>query len=320
MFGFFETAPPPTVPPDPAKLEIKPSENQAVILPDNRKLGYATYGSTTPSDPVIFLFHGMPGSRICGRGWDKMCRNIGTRLIAVDRPGCGLSTPADRGLKEWPEDVVNLADHLGVRRFSVLGASGGGPFALACARFIPKERLRGTTVVCGIGPLDALMETVPFLSWRLMGLTKWILQLVARFVVLPRILSPYLTRSPSRLKRVIEDQCTTPEEKAQFFDTTGDNSPDNAVVQFLEAFKQGTRGAMQDGAVLTRDWGFRLENVDAEKVWMVHGDRDAVAPVEVARWIDAKLGGGRLRVLEGKTHSTIWKDHSEEIFRQSAGL
>jgi pimeloyl-ACP methyl ester carboxylesterase len=213
---------------------------------------------------------------------------------------------------------MNLADQLGVRRFSVLGASGGGPFALACARFIPHERLKGTTVVCGIGPLDAIMDTTPYLSWRLMGITKWVLQLAARYLILPRIVAPYLTKSASQLKRVIEDQCTTPEEKAQFFDATGDDHPDNAVVQFLEAFRHGSGGAMQDGAVLTRDWGFELGNVEKERVWLVHGDRDVVAPVEVAKWIDRRLGGGRLRILTGKTHFTIWKEHSEEIFRQLA--
>jgi hypothetical protein len=50
----------------------------------------------------------------------------------------------------------------------------------------------------------------------------------------------------------------------------------------------------------------------------VHGDQDAQAPLKVAQWIDERLGGGRLKILEGKTHFTIWKEHSEEIFRQSA--
>ncbi|KAF2805422.1 alpha/beta-hydrolase [Mytilinidion resinicola] len=317
MFGFFESAPP-SSPPDPAKLILQPNECQSLTLPDTRNLGFATYGSTTPSDPVIFLFHGLPGCRLVGRSWDKLCQRIGARLITIDRPGCGLSTLADRGLTDWPDDVVSLADHLGIKRFSVLGASGGGPFALACARFIPKERLRGTIVVCGIGPIEALLDAVPFLSWRLMGLTKWFLKVAARYLVLPSLMRPYRTGDPSRLKRVLEDQATTPEEKAQFNDESSDTNLDDAVAGLLEAFKQGTGGCYQDGTVLVRDWGFDLKNVDSEKVWMVHGDQDAQAPVKVAQWIDERLGGGRLRVLEGETHFTIWKNHSEEIFRQSA--
>ncbi|KAF2684815.1 alpha/beta-hydrolase [Lentithecium fluviatile CBS 122367] len=322
MLGFGETPLlPPTTPPDPNRLAHAPTEDLTHTLPDNRTLSYATYGSASPSAPTMFLFHGMPGSRLCGRNWDKLCQRLPARLIALDRPGCGLSTPGDRGLKEWPQDVLSLADHLGIERFSVVGASGGGPFALACARWIPRERLRGATVVCGIGPVEALLDTVPVLSWRFGGLTPWVLKLAARYVVLPSILAPYGTKDPSQLKRVLEDQCVTPEEKA-LIAPSGDSeswgSLDDSVAQFLEAFKQGSVGAMQDGTVLCRDWGFDLKEVDSGKVWLVHGDHDRTAPVEVARWMDERLGGGRLKVLEGKTHFTIWKDHSEEIFRQSA--
>jgi pimeloyl-ACP methyl ester carboxylesterase len=318
MFGFNNQLGPPSTPPDPAKLEIKPNESLTMTLPDNRTLGYATYGSTSPSDPVIFLFHGMPGSRICGRSWNQLCARIGARLIAIDRPGCGLSTFADRSLADWPSDVTSLADHISIPRFSIIGASGGGPFALACARFIPKERLRGTTVVCGIGTMDSVLDSTPFLSWRLGGLTKWVLGLVARYFILPGIMRPYLTQDPARLKRIIEDQCKTPEEKAQANDTSEETNIDDSVVQFLEAYKQGPAGCRLDGTLLTKDWGFDVRNVESERVWLVHGDQDVIAPISMARWIDERMGGGRLRVLEGKTHFTIWKDHSEEIFRQSA--
>ncbi|KAF2006867.1 alpha/beta-hydrolase [Amniculicola lignicola CBS 123094] len=318
MFGFFETAPPPpSSPPDPSRLELAPSETQTFTLPDGRNLGFAAYGSTSTSDPVIFLFHGLPGSRVCGRSWNTICQEINVRLIAIDRPGNGLSTLANRALVDWPDDVIKLADHLRVERFSVLGASGGGPFALACARFIPQERLRSSTVVCGIGPMDAVFDTVPYLSWRLGGLVPWLVGLLARYVILPRIIAPYRTRDASRLKRVIEDQCTTPEEKALINSTDPDNNIDNAVVQFLEAFRNGIGGAMLDGRILTSGWGFDLGNIDSERVFLVHGDQDAVAPIAVARWMDERLGGGRLTVLEGKTHFTIWKDHSKEIFQRA---
>lgn len=131
------------------------------------------------------------------------------------------------------------------------------------------------------------------------------------------MIAPYVTKDAGRLKRVIEDSCKTPEEKALVHEASEENHLDNAVVQFLEAFRQGTGGAMLDGKLLTGDWGFDLRNVDSEQVWLVHGDQDVVAPVECAKWMDRRLGGGRLTVLEGKTHFTIWKEHSEEIFRKS---
>jgi pimeloyl-ACP methyl ester carboxylesterase len=298
--------------PDPEKLTLKPNECQTHTLPDNRTLGFATYGSTDPSHPVIFLFHGMPGCRIDGRSFDKLCQRIGARLITIDRPGNGLSTLADRRLVDWPADVVSLADHLGIEKFSIVGASGGGPYALACARFVPKERLRSTTVVCGIGPVESLVP------WRLFGLVPWLLRIVARYMILPSIVKPYLTKDPAQLKRVLEGQMKTEEEKAFANDPTRDTNLDDVVASLLETFKQGTGGVMQDGTVLSSDWGFDLREVEGERVRLVHGDQDRTAPLKMAQYIDKQLGGGRLQVLEGQTHFTIWRDHTEDIFRRSA--
>jgi pimeloyl-ACP methyl ester carboxylesterase len=307
-------------PPDPFKLKLNPNESLTFTLPSTRILGFSSYGSNHPSAPVIFLFHGMPGSRICGRSWSALCTRLDARLITIDRPGIGLSTFSARAMTDWPDDVLALADHLGIQRFSVLGASGGAGFALACARFISPERLRGTMVVCGIAPLDAFLDTMPYLSWRLGGLTKWIVGIVARNIVLPAIMRPYLNKDAAQLKQVLEGQCKTPEEKALLQDTAGETNIDDAVVQFLEAFRQGDVGCRHDGELLTRDWGFDLADVDSERVWLVYGDQDTIAPLATARWMDEKLRGGRLRVLEGKTHFTIWKEHDEEIFRQLADM
>lgn len=217
--------------------------------------------------------------------------------------------------------MLALADHLGIREFGVLGASGGGPFALACARFLPAERLKRTVVVCGVGPLHAVLETMPVLSWRMLGFTPWLVKQAAMRIVLPSMIAPYVTSDPARLKRVLEDQCTTPEEKAQVAENEGtDQCLDNAVVQYLEAFRQGPEGALLDGKILCEEWGFDLQEVDGKRVWMVHGDQDVKAPLGAAMRVDERLGGGRLKVLEGKTHFTIWKDHSGEIFRRAAGL
>jgi pimeloyl-ACP methyl ester carboxylesterase len=315
MYPFSSSPPTPQIPIDPAKLDLHPNESLTYKLSSSRTLGYASYGSNLPSSPTIFLFHGMPGSRICGRSWDYLCKRIGARLIAIDRPGCGLSSYSDRKLVEWPADVVSLADHLSIENFGIIGASAGGPFALACARFIPRERLRVTTVVCGIGPLDAIVSHVPRF---LRGMAKWVVGVVARYFVLPRILAPYQTGDPGELKKVLEDQCVTAEEKALAHDDSRETNLDDAVLQFMEAFKRGPEGARLDGKILTSDWGFDVRDIDEKaKVRLIHGDQDAIAPLKYAEWIDERMGGGRLEVIRGMTHSPIWKECEENIFRRS---
>jgi pimeloyl-ACP methyl ester carboxylesterase len=72
------------------------------------------------------------------------------RVVSTDRPGYGGSSPqAGRGLADWPAHVAALADHLGVERFAVLGASSGGPYAVACAALLP-DRVASAGVVCGV--------------------------------------------------------------------------------------------------------------------------------------------------------------------------
>lgn len=128
-------------------------------------------------------------------------------------------------------------------------------------------------------------------------------------------MAPYRTQDPTALKAVLESQCVTPEEKAAIKDMSRDTNVDDVVAALLEAFKQGMGGCLHDGTVLASEWGFDLRDVDRErKVWMLHGDQDVQAPVGVAKWVDERLGGGRLEVVEGGTHFTIWKEWEERIF------
>jgi pimeloyl-ACP methyl ester carboxylesterase len=75
-------------------------------------------------------------------------------VIAVDRPGIGGSDPQPgRRVLDWPTDVAELADSLGLERFAVLGVSFGGPYVRACAYALPRRTIRGGLVSC-IGPID----------------------------------------------------------------------------------------------------------------------------------------------------------------------
>lgn len=297
-------------------LELRPNEALTLDLKCGRILAYAIYGSTDLSAPTIFLFHGMPGSRICGRSFEDKCIKTGARLVTIDRPGCGNSTFAPRTLAQWPEDALALADHLGIETFSVVGASGGAPFALACARYIPATRLSRTMLVCGIGPV----ESVGWMPWALMQLAPWAIKLFATYFLLPGLLGPYIDKDASQLKSLIESQCITPEEKAQIATQDGKRGLDDAVLQYLEAFKQGSEGAMHDGRLLSSAWGFRVEEIVGQRVRLVHGDQDTHAPLSMAKWVDRRLGGGRLKVVEGGTHFTVWEECGEDIFAWSAGI
>jgi len=116
-------------------------------LKDGRRLGYAEFG--VPNGKPLFHFHGYPGSRLEGKLLHETAAKCGVRLIAIDRPGMGFSdVKPNRSILDWPGDVAELADSIGIDRFAVEGVSGGGPYSAACAYRIA-DRITKAGIVSG---------------------------------------------------------------------------------------------------------------------------------------------------------------------------
>jgi len=102
-------------------------QDNIIKLHDGRNLGYAEYGK--PGGIPLLLFHGTPGSRVFKQFENaSWIEESGMRVITPERPGYGLSDPAPgRTIKDWANDVIELADYLEIDRFHVARGSGGGP-------------------------------------------------------------------------------------------------------------------------------------------------------------------------------------------------
>lgn len=104
-----------------------------MTLPDGRKLGYAQYGS--PTGKPIFYLHGFPGSRLEAALWDEQAKKLHARIISVDRPGYGWSSPQpDRTLSDHPKDVQKLAEELRVKEFGVMVWYSQNPGSHPCRK------------------------------------------------------------------------------------------------------------------------------------------------------------------------------------------
>ena len=127
------------------------SDTRVMELPDGRELAWLETGR--PRGRPVFAFHGTPGSRRQVSFDEKSVAAAGVRMIAPDRPGYGLSSfHPGRHLADWASDVAALADRLKLDSFAVIGVSGGGPHAVACARMLP-ERVTAAGIVSGVGPM-----------------------------------------------------------------------------------------------------------------------------------------------------------------------
>jgi pimeloyl-ACP methyl ester carboxylesterase len=268
-----------------------------VPLPDGRRLGYAEYGD--PHGTLLLWFHGSPGAR---RQVPPTARaaadRLGLRLVCVERPGVGVSSDHAYGrLRDAAADIATVADHLGHGRFLVLGLSGGGPYALACAHEMP-ERVVAVGILGGLVPTtgeeasatDGIVALARSCNRLLtvfrvpLGMGLW------TFIRVTQPAGHYLYRAYTHLlphgdDKVLDD----PELEAMFVDDliTGGRRQFNAFVNDL--------------VLVGRPWGFRVADVRVPVRWW-QGDADPFVSLEQAQRTVALLRDVELHVRHGESH------------------
>ncbi|CAD6593917.1 MAG: hypothetical protein ASARMPREDX12_007776 [Alectoria sarmentosa] len=141
----------------PQSLCSDPSASQTFILDNGDTISYSTYGPAF--NDAIFLLHGWSGSRMHGLFFHSLAEELGARIICPDRPGIGLSTPSpNRTLLDYPNTIAQLARHLDLNTYRILGWSGGGPFVLACAQILSREQLLRVSVLAEMGSSDTSLD------------------------------------------------------------------------------------------------------------------------------------------------------------------
>lgn len=117
-FAGTEPVPPPSAS-RPCRFRLDDDSSRKIDLPDGRKLGYAEYGA--PNGKPIFALHGMPGSRVEGAFFHKTALKYNARIIYIDRPGIGWSSPQpDRTILDHAKDVERLSEHLKLDKYLVM--------------------------------------------------------------------------------------------------------------------------------------------------------------------------------------------------------
>ncbi len=249
-------------------------KDYSIDLKDGRKIGIAEYGK--PDEIPVMFFHGTPGSRLLYEGDDEVSMKLGVRLISLDRPGFGESTPKpNRTLLDWPDDVEEVADSLGLGRFSVIGVSGGGAYAAACAYKIP-NRLYSVALVSSATPFvngkaPQTMMRANKIAFFLSRKAPWLVKM--SYKAQKKLLEEQPVKFMQHTK---EGNKHLHEWDRQFLQT--DEQVRSLMMHFGEAFKYSVDECANEPALLSKPWGFSFGDILAPvDIW--HGEEDQMAPV-----------------------------------------
>ncbi len=303
--------------PSPAHGFAFSSLGKTMKLSDGRTLAYLETGD--PEGRPVFYFHGGPGSRLEGLLFDELNKHLKIRMIAPDRPGYGLSDfQKSRSYLDWPKDIGELADHLGIDRFAVLGWSSGGPYVAAVAHGIPR-RVSVAAIVGGEGPYasddypQSVLSSSAFNGSKVNGLFIWSANN-----------GPWLMRTLFTMSRILffRDPMGLGENEGgfdfemsvkdkQFF--TRDFGREFAAEE-VEGFRQGVEGMTRDLTIERLEWPFQLEEIHAPTVLVFHGEEDTVVHPEVGEYVCRRIPScDEPTIFPGEGHSVLYFRYKEII-------
>lgn len=274
----------------------RPRLEGSVSVRDGRRLSFAEFG--TPRGEAVVWMHGTPGARrqvpIEARLYAE--RN-NVRIIGVDRPGIGTSTPhLYDNVLDWTGDLELLADNLGIDTLRVIGLSGGGPYALAAGAALP-DRVLGVGVLGGVAPTvgpDAigggLVAVTPYVAPVLRATRLPLSYLLAAAIRLIRPLGglgldAYAAVQPRGDKELL----ARPEFKAMFLD------------DLLNGARFQVGAPLSDIILFTRHWGFEAADVRVPVRWW-HGDADHIIPHGHGVHMAARLPHAEFATIDGESH------------------
>ncbi|GIJ79834.1 Pimeloyl-ACP methyl ester carboxylesterase [Micromonospora phaseoli] len=251
-----------------------------------------------PDGVPVFLLHGTPGSRSGPKPRSSVLYRYGIRLISYDRPGYGGSTPRPgRTVADAAEDIATIARHLGIYRFSVVGRSGGGPHALACAALLPDAVAR-TAVLVGFAKPDAA-DLEWFSGMAGSNVRDFAAASHDRLLLVERLKeqAERTRRDPESLLTQLETDMTWPDRRV-----VRDLAIRRLIAQaYREALRSGPQGWIDDVLALRQDWGFNLSAIGGPvRLW--HGEQDNFAPVSHTMWLARQIRTAEVQVQPGAAH------------------
>ncbi|TMR23371.1 alpha/beta hydrolase [Nonomuraea turkmeniaca] len=236
---------------------------------------------------TVFWHHGTPNIGTPPAPLFPASDRLGIRWVSYDRPGYGGSTPArGRNLASTAGYVNRVADALGIGRFAVMGHSGGGSHALACAALLP-DRVPAAVSVAGIAPYGA-----EGLDW-FAGMSA------SGEASLRAAVAGRAAKERHEAAAEYDPEMFAPVDHAAF---EGEWSWFGGVVG--PALEGGPGGLIDDDLAYVSPWGCDPAEVTAP-VLLLHGGQDRVVPSSHGEWLARHGRWAELRLYPEDGHISV---------------
>ncbi|MBI2777673.1 MAG: alpha/beta fold hydrolase [Chloroflexi bacterium] len=283
--------------PERPRASHEPGADRRIELPDGRHLAVAEWGD--PDGTPVLLLHGRPGSRLLAPD-PAVTEARGIRLLTMDRPGYGESTPhPGRSLEDDAGDVAAVARSLGIDALSIVGWSSGGAFALTAAAHLP-NLVRAVAVVAGDAPIDATPDVLAAFSDPARDLLREVRagdgtardRVAARFA--------WYAHDPTGFLEAA--QATAAEDDPDAILRRRPEVRDALQAMFMEGARQGTAGVADDWVAEMRPWDVDLAAIRA-RVDLWWGERDGLTPRAQVEALARLMPRATVHVIPDAGHS-----------------
>jgi len=287
-------------------MQTHPDEPASLMtLRDGRTLAYLEVGH--PTGTPVFHFHGHGSSRLEALALADAAAKASVRLIALDRPGIGFSSPksGDR-LLDWPADVAEAAERLSIARFAVQGMSAGAPYALACAHAL-SERITACSLVSAVPPPGIALLAGPAMR---------------RFVwFVARTFPNYLRRRLQQFRPDTVSEAMVRARMARIGQWLGGEDlrlmqdPEKLALlarTMMETGRQNGQGNRNEIERLVRPWGFDIRKI-AVPVFLFQGNQDRIMHVGPARRMARALKHCAATFYVGEGHFSVLVNKADDL-------
>lgn len=302
-------------------VDERQADDSLRLIVDGRTVGLARYGADRGL-PVLAL-HGAPASRLMFDVADIPAKALGLTLYCPERPGYGLTPPDPTPtLTSRSDQLVGVADALGLERFALLGVSGGAPYAVAMAARLG-ERVAALGLVSPMGPVAEFAaaerhgDIDPSIGRLARGHRIFFLVMPKRkrFVSMQAALGARAFKAAPKAFAMVFAKLLS---KADAKVLQQPHVEASLIAMTLEAIRQGAGGGVADLEIFSREWGVDYSAVRTPVV-LWQGTADRIVPSAVSVWLSGLIPNCRLERLEGAGHFWVY-DHVADVLGTLAGV